>query len=326
VLLYQSRTRDPYFNLAAEEYLLKNFDEDFFYLYINDPCIVLGKHQNTVAEINVPYVFENNLKVVRRLSGGGTVFHDHGNLNFCFIQKGVEGHLVDFKKYTQVILKTLTDLGVNASLKGKSDLVINDLKFSGNAEHVFRNKVLHHGTLLFSSDLSQLNEAIKADWSKFKDKAVRSNRSEVTNIVSHLNPSLTIDEFRVEILNTLLAERTDIDFYPLNDNDEKAIKALVAEKYSTWEWNFGYSPDYEFTNIEKVAVGTLQLKLKISKGLISTIELTLNEKSFLEAKTLENLLIETPHHYLKVKEKLQVYFENASNLSLTLSDLLKLIF
>ena len=131
MLLYQSRLRDPFFNIACEEYFLKNFDDDFFYLYINDPSIIVGKHQNTIAEINVPFVFENDIRVVRRLSGGGTVFHDGGNLNFCFIQKGKEGHLVDFKKFTQPILKTLQGLGVNAYLKGKSDLVIEDLKFSG---------------------------------------------------------------------------------------------------------------------------------------------------------------------------------------------------
>jgi lipoate-protein ligase A len=326
MLLYQSRIRDPYFNIAAEEYFLKKFSDDFFYLYINEPCIVVGKHQNTMAEINVPYVFENNMKVIRRLSGGGTVYHDTGNLNFCFIKKGATGHLVDFKKYTQVILYTLNSLGVNASLRGKSDLVIDGLKFSGNAEHVYRNKVLHHGTLLFASELNQLNEAIKADWSKFKDNAVRSNRSTVTNILSHLNQSLTIDEFRVEILNTVLAETPDVEFYLLSEGDEREINKLVDEKYATWDWNFGYSPEYEFAKNEEVAGGKLSMQMKIKKGIIQHAELEFNGSSFKEAVLVSDLLINTPHHYLDVKEKLQSFFTRNTHLPFTFNELLKAIF
>lgn len=326
MLLYQSRLRDPYFNIAAEEYFLKNFEEDFFYLYINEPSIIVGKHQNTVAEINVPYVFENSIKVVRRLSGGGTVFHDGGNLNYCFIQKGTEGHLVDFKKYTNPIINTLQSLGVNAYMRGKSDLVIDDLKFSGNAEHVFRSKVLHHGTLLFASELDRLNEAIKADWSKFKDKAVRSNRSKVTNILSHLSKSLSIDEFRVEILNTVLAEQDDVDFYELSAKDEEAINKLVTEKYETWEWNFGYSPEYEFTKKQSSPKGELSIRMKIKKGLIQYIDINMDNDKFEGADIIESALVNSPHNYLVIKEKLSPFFHPVSGFHFTLEELLQLVF
>ncbi|MDA3892613.1 MAG: lipoate--protein ligase [Salinivirgaceae bacterium] len=324
--LYQSRLRDPYFNIAAEEYFLKNFDEDFFYLYINEPSIIVGKHQNTIAEINVPFVYENGINVVRRLSGGGTVFHDSGNLNYCFINRGAEGHLVDFAKYAQPILDTLKGLGVNAYLKGKSDLVIDDLKFSGNAEHVYRQKVLHHGTMLFASELNRLNEAIKADWSKFKDRAVRSNRSKVTNILNHLAKPLSIDEFRVEILNTVLANRNDIEFYLLSDADERAINKLVEEKYGTWEWNFGYSPNYEFSKVEKTSKGELKIDMAIKKGVIEKVNLLLNGESFNPSLTIEKSLQDTPHHYLKVKENLQPFFEYNANIPVTFEEVLKAIF
>lgn len=324
--LYQSRLRDPYFNIAAEEYFLKNFDDDFFYLYINDPSIVVGKHQNTMAEINVPYVYENNIKVIRRLSGGGTVFHDAGNLNYCFIQKGAEGFLVDFKKYAQPIINTLQELGVNAYLKGKSDLVIDNLKFSGNAEHVYRQKVLHHGTMLFASELNKLNEAIKADWNKFTDRGVRSNRSKVTNIINHLHKPMTIDEFRVEILNTVLNTNPEIEFYQLSEEDELAINKLVHEKYNTWAWNFAYSPKYKFNRSLKCNNGLLNVTMNIEKGLIKQVELLLNAKSFIISESLATALIEVPHHYIEVKKVLQPFFEYNANLPVTFDEILNAIF
>ncbi len=297
MLFYKSTTNNPYFNIAAEEYFLKNFDDDYFYLYINEPCIVVGKHQNTTAEINVAYAYENKLKVVRRLSGGGTVFHDLGNLNYCFIQKGKEGFLVDFKKYTQPILDTLQNLGVNAVLKGKSDLVINDLKFSGNAEHIFRNKVLHHGTMLFSSELSKLNEAIKTDWSKFTDKAVRSNRSKVSNIIDHLNPKMAIDSFSNLITKTVLEENLEAKEYILTTADIENINQLVNEKYNTWKWNFGYSPKYSFKQKVNLNCGELGSLLMIEKGKITRAILQVNNKEDATLNTLTEMLVGEKHEY-----------------------------
>jgi len=167
---------DPWFNIAAEEYFLKNFQEDIFMLWQNEASIIVGKHQNTLAEINYPYVKENGIPVIRRISGGGTVFHDLGNLNFTFIQNGEKGKLVDFRKFTDPILAVLNKMGVPAVFEGKNDLRVDGLKISGNAEHVFKNRVLHHGTLLFSSVLNDLGKALKVKTDRFTDKAVKSIR------------------------------------------------------------------------------------------------------------------------------------------------------
>src|SRR5690606_616070 len=173
---------DPYFNLAVDEYIFKHFDEDCFMLWRNDNAIIVGKHQNTLAEINLDYVQEKNIKVVRRMSGGGAVYHDLGNLNFTFTKTGKERGLVDFKYYTAPILEVLNELGVNAQFEGRNDLLIDGKKFSGNAEYVLKNKVLHHGTILFSSHMPDISGALKANPLKFKDKAVKSIPKPVTNV------------------------------------------------------------------------------------------------------------------------------------------------
>ena len=186
MLIINRPQTDPYFNIAAEEYLLKQMDEDCFMVWQNEPSIIVGKHQNTLAEINYSFAKENNIPVVRRITGGGTVFHDLGNLNFTFISSGEKGKLVNFKKFTQPIIEVLNQMGIPARFEGKNDLRVNGLKISGNAEHVYKNKVLHHGTLLFSTDLNFLKKAIKSVPERFQDKAVQSVRSKVANITDFI--------------------------------------------------------------------------------------------------------------------------------------------
>ena len=319
--VYHSTTNNPYFNIATEEYFLKNYSDDFFVLYINEPSIIVGKHQNTMAEINVPYVFEKGLKVVRRLSGGGTVFHDYGNLNYCFIQSGKEGYLVDFKKYAQPVLDTLQNLEVNAWLRGKSDLVIDDLKFSGNAEHVFKNRILHHGTLLFNANLEHLNESIKADWNNFSDRAVRSNRSMVTNITDHLKKKLTIHEFQQKVIDTVLQQNQDLKPFELSESDKIAIEKLVTEKYSTWKWNFAYSPNYQFTKTVALKSGVISSKIEIEKGVIKKLYM---DGDITDINQNMQYLIGKPHQYLVVQEFLNAHTEE--KIRMQAHEILKVLF
>ncbi|MBA7525299.1 Lipoate-protein ligase LplJ [subsurface metagenome] len=231
---------DPYFNIASEEYFLKNFSWDCFLLYRNLPCVIIGKHQNTFSEINSEFIRKNNIKVIRRISGGGTVYHDLGNLNFTFIMNSKYGELVDFKKYTKPIIEILRDLSINAKFEGHNSLTINGKKISGNAEHICKNRVLHHGTLLFSAEIKNLVRALYADTHKYSDRAVKSVRSHVTNISDHLKTGLNIIEFRDKILDYILSNFPGASLYELTEQDEEKIRELVEKKYSDWNWNFGF--------------------------------------------------------------------------------------
>lgn len=273
MLCIQDRNLDPYFNLAAEEYVLKNFNDDVFMLWRNDNAIIVGKHQNTLSEINLDYVKEKGIKVVRRISGGGAVFHDLGNLNFTFIRTGEEGNLVDFKKFTLPIIEVLQKMGVNAKFEGRNDLTIEGKKFSGNAEHVWKNRTLHHGTILFSSVISDLTKALKVNPLKFKDKAVKSIRSRVTNVSEHLEEKMDVTEFSNRIMKHIMEKYEDSESYEFTPDDIKKIEEIKDEKFGKWEWNFGYSPKYNFQRLIKTNGGTVEFHIDVEKGIMKDVKI-----------------------------------------------------
>jgi lipoate-protein ligase A len=271
---------DPYFNIAAEEYLLKTFSEEIFMLWQNSDCLVVGKHQNALAEINLPFVYDKQIPVVRRLTGGGTVFHDKGNINFTFVKNSNEvGKMINFRKYAGPVLECLKALGLPTEFSPRNDIFIEGLKVSGNAEHVDqkRKRVLHHGTLLFKSDLEILALALKTDPERFLDKAVNSVRSQVTNIVGYLKNPITLDAFFDHAFGFVFASTPDAKHYYLTKNDVTEIEKLAEEKYRTWDWNFGYSPRYGLQRTVFLNDQSVEISLHIEKGLIVEIESTAAE-------------------------------------------------
>lgn len=272
MLIIQRESTDPYFNLAAEEYLVKTLEEPCFMLWQNSPSVIMGKHQNPLKEVNLAYLNENHIPIIRRISGGGTVYHDLGNLNYSFIDMGKADSLVNFAKYSQPVLDLLQNLGVNAQLVGKSDLKIEGKKFSGNASHVYRNKVLHHGTLLFNSDLEVLNESIKINKSNITDKAVNSNRSVVVNISEHLLAPMTIADFKTRLYEHIQSVFPDSKLVQLNNEQIEEIQKLANEKYKTWEWNFGYGPKYEINTQANIQGEKIDIQINIAKGFIQAFE------------------------------------------------------
>lgn len=315
MICIHNKSTNPYFNLATEEYLFKTRQDNIFMLWRDEPSIIVGKHQNTLSEINYEFVKNNEIKVVRRLTGGGAVFHDLGNINFTFIQNGESGKLVDFQKYTQPILDVLLKIGIQAKFEGRNDLTIDGKKFSGNAEHVFKNRVLHHGTLLFSSVMTDLTEALKVDENKFQDKSVKSVRSRVTNISEHLINALTIEEFIDMVYNDVKEIYHDAIDYEFTPEDEAAINKLVEEKYSQWDWNFGYVAKYDYTKKVKTTSGLVEINMNVHDGIITKIKFFGDYFSMKDTEELENILINEYHReadILKAIENVNIseYFFN----------------
>ncbi|MCJ7688467.1 MAG: lipoate--protein ligase, partial [Clostridiaceae bacterium] len=273
MIIINNTNINPYFNMAVEEYILKEFKEDCFMLWRNEPAIIVGKNQNTLSEINLEYIQANNIPVVRRLSGGGTVFHDLGNLNFTFIKNNSDENFNNFRKFTLPILNVLKSLNVNAEFSGRNDLTIEGKKFSGNAQYNYKNRVLHHGTLLFSSDISNLSKSLQAKPLKFQDKSIKSAISRVTNINSHLKEPLSIMDFNALITNYIITEDSSASLYEFTDYDLSNINKLREEKYSTWEWNFGHSPKYNFINEKKFPFGTVECNMEVDHGIIKAIKI-----------------------------------------------------
>ena len=317
---------DPYFNIAAEEYVLHEFTDDCFMLWRNEPSVIVGKHQNTLAEINYDFVAQNKIKVVRRISGGGAVFHDLGNINFTFIMNGQPGQLVDFRKFTQPIIDVLATLDIEAKFEGRNDLTIDGKKFSGNAEHVFKNRVLHHGTLLYRSTINNLADALNVDPDKFRDKAIKSVRSRVTNISEHLKEELEIEDFISLVMNHILEMYPNAELYQFSDQDRKIIQELVQTKYGTWDWNYGYSPKYNFKKSIRTNGGKVEFNFDVKDGIIEKANIYGDFFSRANIHDLEQALIGIPHRekeVLKVLGSFEIgtYFKN-----ITLEELIPALF
>jgi len=273
MLCVENTSEDIFFNLSAEEHLLKRSSEEFCMLWVSRPSIVVGKHQNAFAEVNLEFVRNHHILMARRLTGGGTVYHDTGNLNFTFIRNGTEGTLINFQEHTMLIRMALSSMGLNTRIKGQHSLTLHGLKISGNAEHVFKKRVLHHGTLLFSSNLDHLVHALTVEEGKYQHKGVPSIPSPVTNISSHLKSPLSIEEFKVKIQDFVLQHEPGSRLYQFTPPDLESIRTLRDNKYATNSWIFGYGPKYALHHIKETTSGPIEVHLEVDKGHIKNIQL-----------------------------------------------------
>ncbi|SKC84339.1 lipoate--protein ligase [Maledivibacter halophilus] len=258
----------PYYNFALEEYLMSEAKEDsYIFFYVHKPSIIVGKHQNTIEEINKEFVDDNDIIVARRLSGGGAVYHDEGNLNFSFVQRAEKSDVNNFEKFTRPIINALKELGVKAELSGRNDILVEGKKISGNAQYYKKGRILSHGTLLFNADMSNLSKALKVKDLKIKSKGIKSVRSRVANIKDYMENDMSIFHLKNYILN-YIAKNTEIDEYVLSEDELKKINKAAEDRFSTWDWNWGNSPEYEIQKINKFPCGLIDIRLNIKDGKI----------------------------------------------------------
>jgi len=301
--LINTSTQAP-FNLALEEYILEHKKEEYFFLWQDEPAIIVGRNQNTTAEINEEYVKANGIQVVRRLTGGGAVYHDLGNINFTMIINDPGGAGFDFARFTKPIIQALSSAGVVAEYSGRNDITIEGKKFSGNAQYRHNGRLLHHGTLLFASDLSVLGAALKVKPQKIVAKGVKSVRSRVTNIVDYV-PALTLNSFRELVADWLRKEyNTGEAAYHLDENECQVVDRLASNKYSTWAWNYGSSPVYDLIRSERFDWGEVEVYLAVSSGVIKDIKFYGDFFAAGDLSIIEKQLTGIKYEAKTVKEKI----------------------
>lgn len=300
---------DPYINLAIEEYVLNNFGQNDTYLlfYVNEPSIIVGRNQNSIEEINTNYVEEKGIKVVRRLSGGGAVYHDEGNLNFSFITKDDGNSFHNFAKFTEPVVKALNNINVPAELVGRNDLLIKGRKFSGNAQFSTKGRMFSHGTLMLDSNIEHVVSALNVSQQKIESKGIKSIKSRVANIAEFLEEPISMDAFKELILKSIFEvdDVKDVPEFILSEEDWNNIYEISKKRYQNWEWNYGKSPAYNIKSSHKFPSGLLDVRLDVKKGIIENCMIYGDFFGLGDVSEIESKLIGVKHEKSAVSEAIK---------------------
>ncbi|QVK21310.1 lipoate--protein ligase [Mycoplasmatota bacterium] len=300
--IIESANKSGTYNLVFERYLVENYQEDTFIIWTNDPGIYVGKNQNTLEEINQTFIDDNNLEVFRRLSGGGTIFHDQNTVYYSFITKNKREVKDNFIHFNNIVTDFLNTVNVEAVLSGRNDVLVNGRKVSGSAEYYYEDILVHHGSLLFNTDTAFLAQALTPNKKKFISKAVNSVKARVDNIVNYTN--LNVAEFKKAFVNYVLNRFSGVK-KSITPNENIETLKMIENKYGTWEWNYGKSPAYSFTNDEKYPFGIVKVDLNVSKGLIKDISITGDFFSEADVSELEKQLIGIKYDMKEIEETLK---------------------
>lgn len=312
-----NNSHNPAYNVALEAYAFRELlaEDELFILWINEPTIVIGKHQNAIEEINKTYTDEHGIHVVRRLSGGGAVYHDLNNLNYTIISNKSQEGAFDFKTFSQPVIETLADLGVTAAFTGRNDLEIDGKKFCGNAQAYYKGRMMHHGCLLFDVDMTVLGNALQVSKDKIESKGVKSVRARVTNILDELPEKMTVEAFSNQLLNKMKESYPDMTEYVFSDDDLKNIQALADQQFGTWDWTYGEAPEYTIKRSVRYPAGKITTYANVEKSVIKGMKLYGDFFGIKDVADIEQALIGLRYEYPDVLAKLQTidttqYFTN----------------
>lgn len=309
----------PQINLAIEEYILRNIEqeEDLLFLYVNAPSIIVGRFQNTLEEVNQSYTEEHGIQVVRRLSGGGAVYHDLGNLNFSFITPKDPESISNFKRFAAPVIQTLNDIEVPAEMGSRNDILIRGRKVSGSAQYITGTRMISHGTLLFDSDLTRLNNALYVTPGQIASKGTKSIRSQVTNISNYLSEPMGTETFKSIILRGIFTGIELIPQYHLSEEDWVAIHRIADERYMQWEWNYGSSPDFVVHKTGQFETGEVVIQLEVHQGAIRSASIQSSLVSGSEINQFHNCLqgVRYDRRHLQLAVEKLIKFNGPMNLS-----------
>lgn len=302
-----NKSNNPAYNIALEAYAFRELlsEDEIFILWINEPAIIIGKHQNTIQEINKEYIDAHGIHVARRLSGGGAVYHDLNNLNYTIISNKSEEGAFDFKTFSQPVIETLADLGVKAEFTGRNDLEINGKKFCGNAQAYYKGRMMHHGCLLFDVDMTVLGDALKVGKDKIESKGIKSVRARVTNIIDELPEKITVNEFSDKILAKMKETYPDMTEYVLSEDELAKIQKSADEQFGNWDWVYGKAPEYTIERNVRYPAGKINTFANVEKSIIKNIKIYGDFFGIKDVQDIEELLVGTRYENKDVLEKLK---------------------
>lgn len=302
-----NKSNNPAYNIALEAYAFRELlsEDEIFILWINEPAIIIGKHQNTIQEINKEYIDAHGIHVARRLSGGGAVYHDLNNLNYTIISNKSEEGAFDFKTFSQPVIETLADLGVKAEFTGRNDLEINGKKFCGNAQAYYKGRMMHHGCLLFDVDMTVLGDALKVSKDKIESKGIKSVRARVTNIIDELPEKITVNEFSDKILAKMKETYPDMTEYVLSEDELAKIQKSADEQFGNWDWVYGKVPEYTIERNVRYPAGKINTFANVEKSIIKNIKIFGDFFGIKDVQDIEELLVGTRYENKDVLEKLK---------------------
>lgn len=322
-----NKSNNPAYNIALEAYAFRELlsEDEIFILWINEPAIIIGKHQNTIQEINKEYIDAHGIHVARRLSGGGAVYHDLNNLNYTIISNKSEEGAFDFKTFSQPVIETLADLGVKAEFTGRNDLEINGKKFCGNAQAYYKGRMMHHGCLLFDVDMTVLGDALKVSKDKIESKGIKSVRARVTNILDELPEKITVNEFSDKILAKMKETYPDMTEYVLSEDELAKIQKSADEQFGNWDWVYGKAPEYTIERNVRYPAGKINTFANVEKSIIKNIKIYGDFFGIKDVQDIEELLVGTRYENKDVLEKLKTIDTTQYFSGMTVEELAKAI-